>query len=319
MPSEHNPFKQPASAWDHYWTYRPRYPDTLWSSWISWHSGLLQTTHDIGTGNGAAIVKMIAAAKEQSHLVKTVHATDPGEGNLAQAKERLEVLHPDISFVFHVNKAQDSFLEPGSVDFVSSCESFHWTGFETREAVDSVWASLRPGGTFVAVFYDPYGRVSGNGRVSAAFDRVLSEFLAQAVQTKDFSEAVARQSVLNWAVGLDFIPFDAEKWTDVKRVYINTGGQPKVPKLPGVEAFGDLPASQVAAGGESIETVVDESWDTPRCTVEFMKQRLQTAIPGFGEKNWTSESWKEFAAAVEDAGGYFYCSVPVTVVLARKK
>lgn len=330
----YTPYTMQASAWEHYLKYRPSYPDSMWSSWVSYHHGPLQTIHDIGTGTGLATRKMIEAAGEQGHDITRAHLSDPGESNLALAQRLLSSSSssssshgprpPPVDFTFHPHKIeQDAFLPPGSVDLAMACECFHWTAFDTETAMDRIGESLRPGGTFAAVFYHLVGVVEGNARAADALDRVQAERHTGMLQQEVFSTPIYRRVLMNCGLRLDFVPFDKEKWMDVRRLYINVdvdgGGKPRWPWAETVWPSGARLESRVDNMREAVEVIRDEGWDIPECTVEWVRQCLISDRMGFDESTWESEAWKDFENAVQEGGGRFYLRMPAVMVLGRRR
>lgn len=309
--------------------YRPSYPDAMWSSWVSYHQGPLHTVHDIGTGNGLAARKIMAAAREQGHDITRAHLSDPGESNLVLARRLLLTLpsQTDLAGVdlkFHPHKIEDDalFLPTGSVDLAMACECFHWTAFATDTAMDRIADSLRPGGTFAAVFYHLIGVVEGNDRAADALDRVQAERHTGMMQQELFSTPTCRRVLMNCGLGLDFVSFDRDKWVDVRRLYVNvdisSNGRPQWPWAETVWAFGARPESRVDYEKDTVEVVRDERWDIPDCTVEWVRQCLVSDRMGFDETTWESEAWKDFEDAVQESGGRFYLRMPAVMVLGRK-
>jgi SAM-dependent methyltransferase len=98
-----------------YARYRPRYPRELFE-----HLASLTPRHelawDVGTGSGQAALGLAA------HFDRVV-ATDASAEQLARAvpHERIE---------YHVERAEDVSLAPGSVDLVTVAVAVHWFDFD---------------------------------------------------------------------------------------------------------------------------------------------------------------------------------------------
>lgn len=316
-----------SASWEHQLKYRPRCPETLWLSCLSYHYGPLNTLHDIGTGTGLAASTVIRVARTQGHNIKHAYISDPDGASLALA-ERLLMAQTDfnkISFGLHLNRAEDSFLAPGSVDLATASECMHLTAFETDAAMDSIAASLRPGGTFVAVFHHLVGIVEGNERAAAALWRVQVERHAELLGEETTDSPPDRwRALMNGALGLDFVRFDPAKWADVRRMYVNVDrDRNKKPVWPWAETVWDSsvspPESRVDVEREKVQVVMEPGWDVRLCTVEWVRHCLVSSKMGFGERTWESDAWREFERAVEQRGGRFYLRMPAMVVLARRR
>jgi hypothetical protein len=62
-----------------------------------------------------------------------------------------------------------------------------------------------------------------------------------------------------------------------------------------------------------------DGWALKNCTAERIKETLVSMLLQYGEKDWQSDEWREFEAAVRDGGGTVHFVLPATMILARKK
>ncbi|MCM2356941.1 MAG: class I SAM-dependent methyltransferase [Geobacteraceae bacterium] len=135
-----------------YTRYRPTYPPAL----FAWLAGLTER-HDLawdcGCGNGQAGIAL-------TPYYRLVVATDPSRQQIDNA-----IPHERISYA--VAPAEESGLDPASIDLVVVAQALHWFDFERFYA--EVRRVARPGGVLAAISY-------GEVRVEGAPDRVVSRF-----------------------------------------------------------------------------------------------------------------------------------------------
>ena len=117
-----------------YARYRPDYP----LEWFGWLASLCESRGvalDCGTGNGQAALALTP------HFDQII-ATDPSDTQISHA-----IPHPKIDY--RIRPAEDSGLDPHSIDLLTVAQAFHWFDFEKfhREAK----RILKPGG-IVAVW-----------------------------------------------------------------------------------------------------------------------------------------------------------------------
>lgn len=131
-------------AWaDEYDRYRPDYPEELFAT-IQARLGLPEQPHvaDLGAGTGRASLAMAA-------LGWRVTAIEPGRPMLDQLRARAS---DDGLVVATVQaSAEETGLDPASVDLVTAGQSFHW--FDRERAVAEMARIVRPGGG-VALFWN---------------------------------------------------------------------------------------------------------------------------------------------------------------------
>lgn len=99
-----------------YLKYRPQYPDELYA-WLASQTPEQALAWDCGTGNGQAAIGL-------SKYFQKVIATDPSEQQISNAMKADNV-------TYHVEKAEDIFLEDHSVDLITVANALHWFNFDS--------------------------------------------------------------------------------------------------------------------------------------------------------------------------------------------
>jgi SAM-dependent methyltransferase len=135
---------QSFNAWaDEYDRYRPTYPDDLFAT-IRSRLGLSERPHvaDLGAGTGRASLPMAMFGWR-------VTAIEPGRQMLEQLRGRAS---DDGLVVATVQAtAEETGLDPASVDLTTAGQAFHW--FDKERAVAEMARIVRPGGG-VALFWN---------------------------------------------------------------------------------------------------------------------------------------------------------------------
>lgn len=286
--------------------HRPPYPSSMWNLWLDYHQGPLDVAHDVGAGGGVASHDLAVKSK-----VKRIYVSDPGKEHLDFAEKMLTTHHPDVEFVFKNTIAEDPWLEEGSVDFLCCCEALHWV--DVSEGMSVMAKSLRSGGTFAALYYLPFPRITNSARAQDAQTRLLDDF-GKNVPDASVAHPSWRRGFSQSNVGMDFVPFDSALWKDIRRIEINTeGGWPSSASI--ASRFGEVPyCVEKDCVKEKFE---DESWkrvESPERLREILAKFL-----GAPDSTWESDDWKEVLAGAEDVGGKLELAFQVAIVLARKK
>lgn len=315
------PFALNVDVWKHYLQNRPSYPDSLWHDWIEYHQGPLNTAHELGTGCGIGAASLLAVSNARGTPIKHMILSDPSESNIITAKELLKADdYPGTSLSFHQKTGEDSFLEPGSVDMVIACECLHFT--DAERAMASIHASLRPGGTAASVFYGVLNaHIRDNGRADAAW-KAFGQAHFRRVAEDNIQTVLARIKVSQVGLGLNFVPLDRELWRDVRRVFVNIPeGQAEWPMEVGMpEGARPKGRSRVDPEYDGLEWRSDpDGWAIRGCTTERIKEMMVSMLLQYGDKDWASDEWREFEAAVSEGGGTFHFVFPATMIMARKK
>lgn len=337
-------FAVETDAWDHYAKYRPSYPAAMWTAWLAYHQGPLDTVLDVGTGNGIGAAGLLAVARAQGRHVRRVCLSDPNADNLAAARKALTPARfPGTEFLFHRGPAEDPFpgLAPRSVDMLLSCASIHWMDIDAAMATFA--ATLRAGGTFGAVVYPQptvLPRSSSNDADDDAADdpdggdallaQQLGAVFEQRRRFQDAADAahatlraVRARCYRNLSVGLDYVPFAAAQWTAVRRRTANLPADGRWPLRDSSWAhYGGAPTVAVAAG---------EVYERPPADADYVRRgysvaQLQAFVETLGYEPfvrdgrlWATDAFQAFAATVEARGGTFDLVWPVATTLARAR
>src|SRR4051794_23736854 len=119
-----------------YAQYRPHYPHELFE-WLATLVTSHETVWDCAAGSGQASVELAG-------IFDHVIATDASEKQISMAAS-----HDRIDY--RVARADDSGLEPHSVDMVTVAQAIHW--FDHASFYHEVRRVLRPGGAIVVWGY----------------------------------------------------------------------------------------------------------------------------------------------------------------------
>lgn len=317
-------FSVKTDSWDHYAKYRPSYPESMWLAWLDYHQGPLDTIMDVGTGGGVGAAGLLAVARARGKQIKRVYLSDPNDDNLSAARKNFTAdRFPGVEFLFHRGPAEEPFpgLPPRSVDMLISCASIHWMDVET--AMGTFADTLRPGGTFGAVVY-PQPTVQGDDEVAEALGAVFEQ--RRRFQDKsdaaNVMESIRARAYRNLSIGLDYVPFQPERWTCVRRRTANLPKDGKWPLRDSTWAHYGEPKSAVVEGEEYEKVQEDSNYIRKGYAVEQLKEFFQTlgyepfVMDG---RLWESEAFRKFEETVKAKGGSFDLVWPVATVLARPK
>ena len=119
-----------------YAKFRPRYPKDLFR-WLASIAPSKALAWDCATGNGQSAVEL-------AEVFERVIATDASEKQIANAER-----HPRVEY--RVAAAEESGLDPGSVDVVTVAQALHW--FDLERFYPEVRRVLKPTGVIAACAY----------------------------------------------------------------------------------------------------------------------------------------------------------------------
>lgn len=293
-------------SWDEYMQFRPPYPSSMWRLWLGYHQGPLDSVHDVGAGGGVAAHDLASRAD-----IKRMYLSDPGKEHLEFAEKMLKAHHPNVEFVLKNVVAEDSWLEDGSIDFVSCCEALHWV--DVYKGMPVMAKCLRPGGTFAAVYYLPFPEIRNSKRAQDAQTRLLDDY-GKNTPDSMIQHPAWRRGFSNSNAGMDFVPFDGEVWTDVRRIEINLG--------PGGWPSSESIAKRFGVAPNCVGDCVKEKWEDEEwkrtASAEELRQILQKFL-GAPDSLWECEDWREVLEGAKEAGGQLELAFQVAMVLARKK
>ncbi|BCS52563.1 class I SAM-dependent methyltransferase [Geobacter sp. SVR] len=135
-----------------YTRYRPSYPPALFD-WLAGLSERHELAWDCGCGNGQAALGLVP------HY-RLVLATDP-------SPQQIENAVPHEQIRYGVASAEQSGLDPASIDLIVVAQALHW--FDFGRFYEEVRRVARPGGIVAAISY-------GEVKVAGAPDAVISRF-----------------------------------------------------------------------------------------------------------------------------------------------
>ena len=298
-----------AISWEEYMEHRPPYPPSMWDLWLDYHQGPLDSAHDVGAGGGVAAHGLAARRSN----VKKIYVSDPGKDHLDHAQAMLTRSHLGVEFVFRHAAAEDAWLPDGSVDFVCCCEALHWVDVDM--GMPTLARSLRPGGTFAALYYLPQPRIANSARAQAAQTRLLDAF-GRAVPDAAVAHPSWRRGFANGNAGLDFVPLDPTLWADARRIEINVDPSRGWPSSAEIAARFGVAPNRVPEG------FVKEHWEDDQWKTVASPERLRQILAKFlgaPDDTWDSDDWREVLDAAKEVGGKLELHFQVAMVLARKK
>jgi SAM-dependent methyltransferase len=227
--------------WENYLQYRPEYPVSLRYQISKHHGtqndGAFRLAHDVGSGSGIY-------AKELATMFDHVVVSDPSAENLAQAGKNLSEVfrttrHTAVSgrpctFSFAQCGGEDAHLRTAanSVDVMTVMEAAHW--MDAEKLMDSAAQSLKRNGTLAIVMYGPRVFIKDSSRANDALGLVMRRVMENVVSKPTEDEELRsrfNRAVQHTRVGLDFIPFNDDKWclARSRRVRINGRGKGRYP------------------------------------------------------------------------------------------
>lgn len=311
-------FSLPPNVWDHYIKYRPTYPNFMWNTWLDYHRGPLGTAHEVGTGCGIGAANLMSAAKARNQPIKQMVLSDPAESNVHTTRDLLQQSNqfPETTFTFYQKPGEESFLPSGSVDMVIACECLHW--MDIRKAIASIYASLRPGGTFAGVHYAvPTMRIIDNEKATEALRRLVETQRTKQSTSTAFNNRSAELPQLG--MGLNFVPLDKSLWEDVTRTWFNVPeGETSLPSWS-IRVGTPRAPSMIDAETETFRWAQDQDgWGMKNCTLDHIKGMLATTYYS-DDKIFEEAAWKEFEDAIKKNGDSFQAVYFATTFIARKK
>lgn len=197
--------------WDTYSRGRPRIPESTWNCILDYHkqhgNGKFENVNDLGSGPG---VHAAVLAKHFDHVT----LTDASHTNIDAAKAVLGQGSDASKFSFAVGRAEEEIAH-NEYDMVFMANALHWT--DTSLSLPAIAASLRSGGTFVAMLF--FSPDNTRPRAYQAWLDFMAAFESSMAKAKPSSmlgfNAVASET------GYDCIRFDPAQWRDVQRVHLN--------------------------------------------------------------------------------------------------
>ncbi|KAL9597701.1 MAG: hypothetical protein Q9219_004958 [cf. Caloplaca sp. 3 TL-2023] len=264
--------------WDAYVSTRPNYSEPFYKiihDYHAAHSSSHDIAHDVGCGAGQVAAQL---AKKYDHVV----ASDIDSAHVTVAKNRLSPDYPEPRISYTYAKAEDlsSHHAPASADMIAAAEAV--VLMDRDAGLQSFARVLKPGGTLAAWFY---GRPTFSDRALFAHAQPLVDKIMALKWRKVIRDSGPRRArgfkrcadaMESW---LDFLPFDAGVWTDVRRYKWNTHGT-----LPffGQEACGyEIEPESNVAEGEKMEVVEDSGFWAREWDIGGLREYFRVLFPGF--------------------------------------
>ncbi|CAG7931839.1 unnamed protein product [Penicillium olsonii] len=287
--------------WSSYIKFRPIYPASFFQNIFAYHAqkttAAWSTAHDVGAGCG------IVSAGLAPHFNNLV-VSDPNEGYATLARKILveESRLPESRLKFLRESAEDSSLEPASVDLITACECIHWTRPDV--AIKGFARELRPGGSLLISLYTR-PRIVNNDRAQRAW-KAIFKFYTERVKSPLLDHALR---ILN--SGTEAWEFPEEDWESVKRVYLNAEGSIDAFKLNDL-----VVASKVKEGEETIWTENVEEWTDEQDMSWFRGYAATWSKPDVAEDE-VQPLWDEMEQALD--GKKAKIATPVALAFATRR
>ncbi|KAI0415967.1 S-adenosyl-L-methionine-dependent methyltransferase [Xylaria grammica] len=201
--------------WDEYIATRPHYDEHIFRRVYDYHashSGSLSAALDIGTGSGSAIG---ALTQQFKHVV----ASDNDPTSLAFAKRRYSHISAErLSYTLSSGEDLLQHHPPHSFGLITCAETFPL--MDTHIALDNIFTLLQPGGTLAIWFYGPpfFTETGVAATCQPILDAIMDHNFRPVVsgggEARRSSWKRAADGKFSW---LDYIPFSAKRWRDVRR------------------------------------------------------------------------------------------------------
>ncbi|KAK2600443.1 hypothetical protein N8I77_009974 [Diaporthe amygdali] len=312
------PFAFKELDWEAYHRFRPLYPNSMFNMWLSYHqdlgNGTFQSAHDIGAGPGPVARRLV-------HRFDRVIVSDAGEANLVAAKHMLSFSAPPAeirskcTFIHSPAESVHKSIPPSSIDFASVAMAFHY--FDAPNAIKSIAATLRPGGTLAAVTYGFMLKFPDHPALEKMWYRVASKESLRLIKEGLFPAAV--KGLAAAMSGLDFVPLPVELFKPgARRIWVNVDEADERPLYFVDEDHSCWePAPNRIGPPDSREYVKDQSWRR-KADADWLRGFLASCQMGFGQQTWDTNEWKELEAAVLSAGRQVTVEWPVAMILATR-
>jgi SAM-dependent methyltransferase len=298
-------FKLDDKFWNNYLKGRPQPPDTLFDRIFGYHdakSGVFDTVHDVGAGNGPH-------ADRLADRFKQVIISDIAASNVELAKARLGIER----FRYRAAKVEDADDIPaGSVDLVFATNVMHFP--DQDQAMNAVAKQLKPGGTFAAALFGP-ARFE-DAELQDLWERINYQggrmLLAKADQPDETITIMARTQGEYNVAPLDPQLFEA----GAKRLHLNLTKGGITGMLPPEAAHRNVEPNHT--GPSDIKSYEDDDGWNFAADLGGVKEH----IASFPFLTTDAEAFKELFAELETyfetherAQGYF----PVKIILATRR
>ncbi|KAJ3580104.1 hypothetical protein NPX13_g469 [Xylaria arbuscula] len=278
MEEEHGFSVREGADWSKYMAYRPVYPGSFFKRIYDYHGAKPRAAwskaHDVGAGAG--IVSATLATRFDSVIM-----SDPNDG-YAELGYRILVQDleiPEEKLSFLQESAEKSSIESGTIDLIAACEMIHWTDSEI--AVEEFYRQLKSGGTAVITSYTR-PKILGNPPAQRAWNEIFAAYAKELGARGNLYVRGLKMA----SSGFESVQLPEAKWKEVKRVYINAGGNLDAFKLD--DRVGD---SKVGIGEERIWVEGDKDWTDVK-GIDWLKAYFATWIPRVPEER-TQHLWQQ--------------------------
>lgn len=285
--------------WGEYLAYRPVYPASFYKRIYDYHSrkpgANWSVAHDVGAGCGVVSAQL-------THRFGSVIVSDPNDGYVDLARKILvqDSGIPKSKLFFLQESAEETSVDPASVDLLTACECIHWT--DTHASLREFHRQLKPRGTLVITHYG-VPRIVANSAAQKAWMAIWAYHSTKA--TSALFERVFRLCNM----GLEGLRFPPSDWKNVRRMYINTHGT--------LEPFifnNRIGASCVTIAEERVWQETDEDWCDVQ-GIEWMKGYFSTWMPKIPETE-IQHLWQKLEIAL--GGGKVNIEFPVAMIFGTK-
>ncbi|KAI4263965.1 MAG: hypothetical protein L6R42_000908 [Xanthoria sp. 1 TBL-2021] len=306
--------------WDAYVSTRPNYSEPFYNiihDYHASHSSSQDTAHDVGTGAGKVVEDLL---RHYSHFV----ASDTDADHLAVAKSRLSKQHDESRVSYTHSKAEDlaSHHPAASADMIATGECI--VLMDRDSGLQSFATLLKQGGTLAIWFYgrptfsDPTLRATAQPLLDKIMVLNWKNVIGGSTPRRAWGFKRCADAMESW---LDYLPFDPQTWTDVRRYKWNTHGT-----LPffGQEACGyPIEPSSNVRDGEKVVVEEDAAFWLNEWDIEALRAYFKVLFPGFrealGEGDGEIEGlFGELAKAMGGEGVKRKFTWPCALVLATR-
>ncbi|EQL01051.1 hypothetical protein G6O67_003475 [Ophiocordyceps sinensis] len=277
----------------------------MWETWLEYHGnhgGGFRVAHDIGAGPGNA-------AQELSKHFSHVYVSDPGELNIAAARQMLQ---PPEKFTCSRQPAEAAWLDDASVDLACICMALHF--MDPDAAIYQAAKAMRPGGTLAICTYSFKVRFPRCPRLDSLWLEVVTVAVKLAGEHCIPRAVEGLQRVVT---GLDYASLPEHLFHDVTRLRINAGRDEK-------DAFcffddeGFAHAETKVKTHEQVHEVADDGWRREVDT-DWLRGFLANSHLGLKDDEYDMPSWKELERTInEELGGHVLVEWPVAMIMASK-
>lgn len=296
--------------WNTYRKGRPKIPASFYDRFYTYHAshnGSFGTVHDVGAGYG---LYSLTLAERFSHVI----VSDAGEKNVEVARNLLQPGTPDSpsKFTFLHEPAEKSTVTDSAVDAVFMCNALHFT--HPSDALSCFSRQLKSGGTLF---------IAHNGICKFDYPPALQQawydMMDVGMHKTIHSIPEGRRNAMFGVEGsgYDFVEIPGDQWENVKRVKLNTRGDPLAFAL-NLEGFRAKTGESKVAKGEVLdEDEVDEGWSF-EADLELLRN-IAWSYPLGATEEELAEHFRKIEGILKEAGGKAKARWNVSMIMATKR